>query len=411
MTALPPTRRPTSSRFASRSQSRETRSTLRAAAAIVGVADAVSPTGVLDVHGRVLEAAMVREALADAGLTIDDVDGVCYGGMAPGIAEYLGIHPRFVDGTMTGGSSYELHVEHAAAAIAAGLCDVVVGVYAATPRGDRVRRGGGGRPGPLPGPNPMLEWEMPYGLRMPMGAYALAASRHMAVYGTTPEQLAQIAVDTRRWAALNPRARYRELITIDDVLASPMQASPLHLLDCCLVTDGAGAFVMTSSARAGDLAPAPIYVLGAASCSDHSMITAMPDLAVTAGAISGPAAFKHAGITPDDVDLLMGYDSFTITALLHLEDLGFCAKGEGGAFVEDGKLGPGGSLPMNTNGGGLSYTHPGQYGMFLLVEAVRQLRGECGPRQVRDPQIAVAHGSGGVLSTMGTIVLGTGATL
>ncbi len=262
----------------------------------------------------------------------------------------------------------------------------------------------------MPGPNPMLEWEMPYGLRMPMGAYALAASRHMAVYGTTSEQLAQIAVDTRRWAAMNPRARYRDPITIDDVLASPMQASPLHLLDCCLVTDGAGAFVMTSTARARDLAKPAVSVLGAASCSDHSMISAMPDLAVTAGTVSGPAAFKQAGITAADVDLLMGYDSFTITALLHLEDLGFCAKGEGGAFVADGKLGPGGSLPMNTNGGGLSYTHPGQYGMFLLVEAVRQLRGECGERQVRDPQIAVAHGSGGVLSTMGTVVLGTEAT-
>jgi len=384
--------------------------TLRGAAAIVGVADAASPTGVLDTHGRVLEAAMVREALADAGLTVDDVDGVCYGGMAPGIAEYLGIHPRFVDGTMTGGSSYELHVEHAAAAIAAGLCEVVIGVYAATPRGDRARSGGGGRAGPFPGPNPMAEWEMPYGLRMPMGAYALAASRHMAVYGTKPEQLAQIAVDTRRWASLNPRARYRQPITVDEVLASPMQASPLHLLDCCLVTDGAGAFVMASAARAPDLAKAPAYVLGAATCTDHSMITAMPDLTVTAGAVSGPAAFEQAGITTGDVNLLMGYDSFTITALLHLEDLGFCAKGEGGAFVEDGKLGPGGSLPTNTNGGGLSFTHPGQYGTFLLVEAVRQLRGECGARQLPDPQIAVAHGSGGVLSTMGTIVLGSEAT-
>jgi len=384
--------------------------TLRAAAAVVGVADAASPTGVLDLHGRALEAAMVREALNDAGLTLDDVDGLCYGGSPPAIAEYLGIHPRFMDGTMTGGSSYELHVEHAAAAIASGLCDVVVGLYAATPRGDRARGGGGGRPGFMPGPNPMLEWEMPYGLRMPMGAYALAASRHMAVYGTTSEQLAQIAVDTRRWAAMNPRARYREPITVADVLASPMQASPLHLLDCCLVTDGAGAFVMTSAARARDLDKPAAYVLGAASCSDHSMISAMPDLALTAGAISGPAAFKQAGVTAADVDLLMGYDSFTITALLHLEDLGFCAKGDGGAFVEDGRLGPGGTLAMNTNGGGLSYTHPGQYGMFLLVEAVRQLRGECGARQLRDPAIAVAHGSGGVLSTMGTVVLGTEAT-
>jgi acetyl-CoA acetyltransferase len=384
--------------------------TLRGQAAIVGVADAASPTGELGLHGRALEVAMIQEALADAGLTLADVDGVAAGGNPTGLAEYLGIRPRYIDGTMVGGSSYELHVEHAAAAIATGLCDVVIGVYAATPRSDRLRRGGGGFRGPMPGPNPMLEWELPYSLRMPMGAYALAASRHMAVYGTTPEQLAQIAVDTRRWAAMNPRARYRDPITIDDVLASAMQVSPLHLLDCCLVTDGAGAFVMMSAERARDLPKPPAYVLGAATCGTHSMISEMPDFTTTGGAVSGPAAFAMAGVKPADVDLLMGYDSFTITALLHIEDLGFCAKGEGGAFVEDGKLGPGGSFPMNTNGGGLSYAHPGQYGMFLLVEAVRQLRGECGERQLDDPKIAVAHGSGGVLSTMGTIVLGTEAT-
>ena len=383
--------------------------TLRGRAAIVGVADAASPTGELELSVRALEAAMVREALDDAGLTLADVDGVCYAGMATGIAEYLGIHPRFIDGTMVGGSSYELHVEHAAAAIAAGLCDVVVSVYAATPRSDR-KRGKPGGFGPQPGPNPMMEWELPYGLRLPMGAYALAASRHMAMYGTTSEQLAQIAVSTRQWATLNPRARYQDPITIDDVLASPMQSSPLHLLDCCLVTDGAGAFVMTSADRARDLAKPPVVVLGAATCGDHQMISQMPDLATTAGAVSGPAAFAMAGVTPGDVDLLMGYDSFTITALLHLEDLGFCAKGEGGAFVEDGRLGPGGAFPMNTNGGGLSYTHPGMYGMFLLVEAVRQLRGECDGRQVDGAEVAVAHGSGMVLSCMSTIVLGTEAT-
>ncbi|HEX4776232.1 MAG TPA: acetyl-CoA acetyltransferase [Acidimicrobiia bacterium] len=387
------------------------RRTLRGAAALVGVADAVSPTGVLDTRGRALEAAMVREALDDAGLSLADVDGVCYAGMATGLAEFLGIHPTFVDGTTVGGSSFEVHVEHAAAAIAAGLCDVVVGVYAATPRGDRARHGGERPRRPqFPGPNPMLEWEMPYGLAMPMGAYALAASRHMAVYGTTSEQLAQIAVSTREWATMNPRARYRDPITIDDVLASPMQASPLHLLDCCLVTDGAGAFVLTSAERARDLRNPPVYVLGAATCGDHQMISQMPDLTTTAGARSGPAAFAMAGVKPDDVDLLMGYDSFTITALLHLEDLGFCAKGEGGPFAADGTLGPGGALPTNTNGGGLSYTHPGMYGMFLIVEAVRQLRGECGERQLDDPRVAIAHGSGGVLSTMGTLVLGTEAT-
>jgi acetyl-CoA acetyltransferase len=389
--------------------------TLRGAAALVGVADIASPTGELDTHGRALEVAMIDRALTDAGLTLADVDGVACAGAPAGLAEHLGVHPRYLDGTTVGGSSFELHVEHAAAAIAAGLCDVVVGVYASTPRSARRRPGGRGGPGgpggPPPGANPMLEWELPYGLRMPMGAYALAASRHMAVYGTTPEQLAQIAVDTRRWAAMNPNARYRDPITIDDVLDSPMVVSPLHVLDCCLVTDGAGAYVMTSADRARDLARPPVYVLGAASCGTHSMITEMPDLTVTGGAVSGPAALEMAGVKHHDVDLLMGYDSFTITALLHLEDLGFCAKGEGGAFVEDGKLGPGGSLPMNTNGGGLSYTHPGMYGMFLLVEAVRQLRGEAGERQIDDHAVAVAHGSGGVLSTMGTVVLGTEVAL
>jgi len=384
--------------------------TLRGAAAIVGVADAVSPTGELDTRGRVLEAAMIGEALDDAGLTLADVDGICCSGLAAGIAEYLDIHPKFVEGTFVGGSSFEVHVEHAAAAIATGLCEVVVGVYASTPRQDR--RLGPSAPsyGPM-GPDVGGEWETPYGTRMPMTSYALAASRHMAQYGTTSEQLAQIAVDTRRWAELNPRARYRDPLTVDEVLASPMLVSPLHQLDCCLVTDGAGAYVLTSADRARDLARPPVYVLGAATGLDHWVISQMPDLTVTPGAISGPAAFAHAGIAPDDVDVLEAYDSFTITALLHLEDLGFCAKGEGGAFVEDGKLGPGGALPMNTNGGGLSYTHPGQYGMFLLVEAARQLRGEAGPRQVAGAEVAVAHGCGGVLSATGTVVLGTEATL
>jgi len=261
------------------------------------------------------------------------------------------------------------------------------------------------------GPNPMAEWEAPYGLQGPVGSYALAASRHMAEFGTTPEQLATIAVKTREWASLNPRAKSRDPLTVDDVLASDMVASPLHKLDCCLVTDGGGAFIVTTAERARQLRRPPVYVLGAATAHTHMMISQMPDLTTTAGAISGPKAFATAGITPSDVDVLMGYDSFTITLLLHLEDLGFCAKGEGGAFVESTNIGPGGTLPTNTNGGGLSYTHPGQYGMFLVVEAVRQLRGECGPRQVDDAKIAVAHGSGMVLSCMSTVVLGTEETL
>lgn len=381
---------------------------LRGATAIVGIAEAVSPTGELDRTGRVLETEMVLGALDDAGLALADVDGLLVAGgpMASlQLAEHLGIHPTYTNTTATGGSSFELHVEHAAAAIAAGLCDVAVCVYANTPRSDR-KRGVQSGPGLLPPPQAMAEWEIPFAMRMPMGAYALAASRHMALYGTTPEQLASIAVSTREWAAMNPNARYRDPITVDDVLASPMQATPLHLLDCCLVTDGAGAFVMTSIERARDLRQPEIPVLGVATCHDHSMISQMPELTTTAGVVSGKRAFDMAGITPADVDLLMGYDSFTITALLHLEDLGFCAKGEGGPFAAEGHLGPGGRLPMNTSGGGLSYTHPGQYGMFLITEAVRQLRGSAGDRQVEGAGIAVAHGSGGVLSSMSTVVLG-----
>lgn len=382
---------------------------LRGRAAIVGVADIVSPTGELDTYGRALEAEAVRQALADAGLTLADVDGVCHATSSMQFAEYLGIHPTFTDSTNTGGSSYEVHVEHAAAAIHAGLAEVVIGVYAATPRSDRKRPPQPFHPGNRG--EAMAEWEMPFGLRMPMGPYALAANRHMSQFGTTSEHLAQIAVSTRQWAQLNPRARHQEPLTIEDVLTSRMETTPLHQLDCCLVTDGAGAFVMTTAERARTLPKAPAYVLGAATHHDHLMISQMPDLTTTPGAVSGPRAFAMAGVKPTDVNLLMGYDSFTITALLHLEDLGFCAKGEGGPFAADGKLGPGGSLPMNTNGGGLSYTHPGMYGMFLLVEAVRQLRGECGPRQVPGVEVAVAHGSGMVLSCMSTIVLGTEASL
>jgi acetyl-CoA acetyltransferase len=392
--------------------------TLRGAAAIVGAVDDVSPTGVLGRRGRELEIAMVEDALADAGLDFDDVDGLCYAGYSPmavnQLAEELGLRPTYIDGTFSGGSSYEVHVEHAAAAIAAGLCEVVVSVYAQTPRGDRrTGRGagfGGRRAQPAGPPDPSMQWQLPHGLNMPIGPYALAAIRHMHEYGTTPEQLAQIAVSTRAWAARNPRACEREPITVDDVLGSPLVASPLHKLDCCLVSDGAGAFVMTSADRAADLRQPPVYVLGAATAVSHnSSISEMADLTATAGAVSGPKAFAMAGITPDDVDLLMGYDSFTITQLLHLEDLGFCAKGEGGALVEDGRLGPGGSLPTNTNGGGLSYTHPGMYGIFLIVEAVRQLRGQAEPeRQLDHPEVAVCHGSGGILSVLSTIVLGTG---
>jgi len=385
--------------------------TMRGAAAVVGVADIASPTGALGRAERDLQLEMIAAALDDAGMTIDDVDGLATAGFGlPGLelAEALAIHPRWTDSTMVGGSSFEVHLEHAASAIATGLCTTALIVYAQAPRNSKDAWGNARRGF---GRSPMTEWEMPYGMRMPMGAYALAASRHEYEFGSTAEQRAAISVATRQWAAFNPMARFRDPITIGDVLASPVQCSPLHRLECCLVTDGAGAVVVTRADRARDARHRPAYVLGAATCHTHSMISQMPDLTVTAGAVSGPNAFGRAGIAPGDVDVLELYDSFTITVLLALEDLGFCKKGEGGEFVSDGRLGPGGAQPTNTNGGGLSFTHPGMYGMFLLVEAARQLRGDCGERQVPGAEIAVAHGCGGVLSSTGTVVLGTEAAL
>lgn len=386
---------------------------LRGAAAIVGAVDAVSSSGTLGRSVEDLEIDVIRDALADAGLTIADVDTVISnnGMMASlDLAEKLGVRGRYTDTTMTGGSSFEVHVEHAAMAIANGLSDVAVIVYAATPRGGKNPFASGGPK--MDAGSPLFQWDLPYGFGLPAASYSLAATRHMHEYGTTSEQLAQIAVSFREWAAKNPNAYHQDPITIDDVLESPLVAEPLHKLDCCLVTDGAGALVMTSSERAGDLGKPAAYVLGAGTAHTHGMsISQMGDLTTTGAAVSGPAAMAMAGIAPSDVDVLELYDSFTITALMTLEDLGFCSKGEGGAFVADGRLGPGGSLPTNTNGGGLSYTHPGMYGMFILVEAVRQLRGTCGDRQVDGAEIALANGCGGVLSCTSTIVLGTDSTL
>jgi acetyl-CoA acetyltransferase len=386
---------------------------LRGATAIVGAVDAVSPTGELDRPVAALEVDMVKQALDDAGLTIGDVDAVISnnGMMASlDLAERLGVRGRFTDSTMTGGSSFEVHVEHAAVAIAHGLCDVAVIVYAATPRSGKNPFGGGGPP--MGGDLPFLEWDLPYGLGLPASSYSLAARRHMHEFGTTSEQLAAIAVSFREWAAKNPNAYHRTPITVDDVLESPWVAEPLHKLDCCLVTDGAGALVLTSADRARDLRQPPVFVLGAGTAHTHGMsISQMPDLTTTGAAVSGPQALSMAGVGPSDIDVVELYDSFTITALMTLEDLGFCQKGEGGAFVADGRLGPGGSLPTNTNGGGLAYTHPGMYGMFVLVEAVRQLRGDSGERQVNGAEVAVANGCGGVLSCTSTIVLGGGSTI
>jgi len=357
------------------------------------------------VHGQAAD-----RALADAGLTMDDVDGLATTGFFPmyatGVAEYLGLHPIYLDETNTGGSSFEVLVEHAAYAVEAGAADVVLVTYGSiqlSQMGRRLGTGGGGGAGFAPGP---AIYDALWGNTL-VGNYALAARRHMHQYGTTAEQLAAVAVTMRRHAAENPQAQEREPITVEDVVSSRLVADPLHKLDCCVISDGGAACVVTTAERAADLRQDPVFVLGAAHATTHHLnMSAMPDLTVSPAAQSGPAAFARAGITPADVDVAQLYDSFTITVVLTVEDLGFCAKGEGGAFVEDDGLAVGGRLPTNTDGGGLSACHPGMRGMFLIVEAVRQLRGQGGATQVPGARIAVAHGTGGMLSTGATLVLG-----
>lgn len=379
---------------------------LRGGAAIVGVAESdlgeVGPEYTpLDLIGQ----ATLR-ALEDASLKKEDVDGLFsasayYQMPTLSVGEYLGIRPRYSDATSMGGSSFVSHLFHAAAAIDAGLCEVALITYGST------QRSGGGR---LVSGSETLPYEAPYNARYPVSMYALAASRHMYQYGTTREQLAEVAVAAREWAKLNPKAFIREDLSIKDVLGSRMVSFPLSVLDCCLVTDGGGAVVVMSPERAETLSKPPVYLLGAGEAHWHRNISQMPDLTVTAAAESGPRAYRMAGIGPGDLDVALLYDAFTINTVLFLEDLGFCRKGEGGAFVEGGRIAPGGGLAVNTSGGGLSYNHPGMYGLLLIVEAVRQLRGECGERQI-DAEVALVHGNGGVLSSQVTAILGSESAL
>src|ERR671911_2724249 len=284
-----------------------------------------------------------------------------------------------------GGSSFVSHLFHAASAIDAGFCEVALIAYGST------QRSASGR---LVSGSEALPYEAPYKPRYPVSAYALAASRHMHEYGTTREQLADVAVAAREWAKLNPKAFMRDDLSVEDVIGSRMVSSPLSILDCCLVTDGGGAALVTSAERARDLAKAPAYLLGAGEAHWHRNISQMPDLTTSAAAESGPRAYEMARLGPEDTDVVMLYDAFTINTVLFLKDLGVCEKGEGGPFVSGGRISPGGELAVNTSGGGLSYNHPGMYGLLLIVEAVRQLRGECGDRQLENPNIALVHGTG-----------------
>lgn len=342
----------------------------------------------------------IRGALDECGLTIKDVDGLLTAGMGMGamaivgFCDYLNLTPNFVDSTNIGGSSFVAHTAHAAAAINAGLCEVAVVVYGSTAASSRFAIGTGGGGG---GGDPCDQYEFPFGPTT-VGAYAMIAQRHMHDYGTTPEQLAEIAVTMRLHASMNPAAKYREPITIADVLASRVISSPLHLLDCCIISDGGGALVITSAERARDLKKKPAYILGAGETVRHAA-RGQRDFLEIAAAQSGRLAFERSGVAHKDIDMAMIYDSFTITVLATLENLGFCKRGEGGAFVSGGRLRYDGAFPINTDGGGLSSNHPGMRGMFLVIEAVKQLRRECGPRQVKDCEIALVHGTGGALGT------------
>ena len=380
----------------------------RGSVAVVGAAE--SDLGLVAPHTSPVDlmAQATLRALDDAGLKLSDVDSlfvaatqVRMGPMA--LAEYLRIKPKYFDGTIIGGSSFMSHVTHAQAAIEAGLCEVAVIAYGSTQRS--VSRAAAS-------PREYNHYESPYKPILPISAYALAAARHMHQFGTTREHLAEVAVSARKWALLNPAAWEKEPLSIEQVLKARMVSYPFTVRDCCLVVDGGGAIVITSAARAKTLKKKPVYVLGTGDSLSHATISNMPDLTVTAAADSGAQAYKMAGIEPSDVKMLSLYDAFTITPVLFVEDLGFCPKGEGGRFFEGGATAPGGSrIPVNTSGGGLSYCHPGMYGLLVMIEAIRQVRGECGKRQVKDCDVAIAHGNGGVLSSQCTVIFGSEATL
>lgn len=369
--------------------------------AIVGAAE-TTEMGVIPTLSQIqLHADAALNALKDAGLTPKDIDGVATAGESPvGIAHYLGIKPTYVDGTSVGGCSFMLHVRHAAAAINEGLAATVLITHGESGR-SRIGAGRwGGAPSSLQG-----QFEAPYGPSGPPSNFTIPVMRFMKDFGVTEEQLAMVAVVQREWAGKNPRASFRDPITVDDVLNSRLIAYPFHLLECCLVTDGGGALILTSADRAKDFPTKPVYILGTGESAETPMISQMRDFTSSmAFRISGKKAFDEAGITHKDVDHLMIYDAFAHLPLYGLEDLGFVKPGEAASFIWEGNTRPGGKLPLNTNGGGLSYMHSGMYGMYALQESVRQMRGTA-PAQVPNARISVSHGVGGMFAAAGTIIM------
>lgn len=380
---------------------------IRGRAAIVGAAESDQLGRILDKSALQLHAESGLAAILDAGLRVEDIDGVACAGESPvDVAHYLGIRPGYLDGTMVGGSSFLLHVRHAAAAITAGLARTILITH-----GESGRSRIGMQPW-APAPQSMRgQFEVPYGAVHAPATFPIGVLRYMKDYGMSPADLAMVPVQQRKWAALNPRAKLRDPITVDDVLASPVISYPLHLLECCLVTDGGGAVVVTAADRAADGPRPPVYLLGAGESSESSAISAMAELTFArAFADAGRSAFAEAGIGHQEVDHLMIYDAFAHTPLYGLEALGFVERGESFRFVAEGHTAPGGSLPLNTNGGGLSYTHTGMYGMFAILESVRQVRGEAAA-QVPGVEVSVALGNGGSFMSAGVLVLGGAGTV
>jgi acetyl-CoA acetyltransferase len=369
--------------------------------AIVGAAETTDMGRIPELSALQLHADAALNTLADAGLSPSDIDGVATAGESPtNLAFYLGITPTWVDGTTVGGCSFMLHVRHAAAAINEGLCNTILITHGESGR-SRVGVGQRGRaPASLQG-----QFEVPYG---PMGAptmFTIPVLRYMKDFGLSEEKLANVSVVQREWAANNPRASYHDPITVDDVLDSRMIAYPFRLLMCCLVTDGGGALILTSAERAKDLPKPPVYIVGSGESVETPMVSQMEDLTTSrAFRVSGRKAFEEAGIRHDDVDHLMIYDAFAHLPIYGLEDLGFVSRGEAGDFIWERNTATGGRLPLNTNGGGLSYMHSGMYGMYALQESVRQLRGTA-PAQVAGAKISIAHGVGGMFGASGTVVM------
>ena len=370
--------------------------------AVVGASETTELGRIPHLSQTQLHADGAFNALADAGLSVSDIDGIATAGASPvDLTHYLGLEPHWIDGTSVGGCSFLIHVRHAVAAIEAGYCETVLITHGESGRSGIGRGGGGGGAASF-----ASQFEVPYGPMGPTTLFGIGVLRYMKQYGMTHEQLASVAVAQREWAGMNPRAMYRDPITVDDVLASRVIAYPFHLLECCLVTDGGGALILTKAERAKDFPQPPVYILGTGESVESPMISQMADLTSSRNfRIAGGDAMKAAGVAHGDVDHLMVYDAFAHLPIFGLEDLGFVERGEAGPFIEEGNTRPGGRLPLNTNGGGLSYTHTGMYGMFALQESVRQVRGQA-PAQVNGVNVSVCLGVGGMFAAGACIVFG-----